>query len=180
MAWQLDTAHSELAFAVKHMMVSTVRGRFRTFSAEIDLNERQAGDSRVDVTIDLASVDTGNEMRDNHLRGADFFDVAQYPTATFVSKRVEERGAGEYHVIGDLSLHGVTRETPLTVTVEGPHRDMQNQRRLGFTITGAISRKDFALNYNPALETGGWVVGDTVKLQIEVEALEPATVATTA
>ncbi|HKV84020.1 MAG TPA: YceI family protein [Ktedonobacterales bacterium] len=180
MAWQLDTAHSELAFAVKHMMVSTVRGRFRTFGAEIDLNEKRAGDSRVDVTIDLASVDTGNEMRDNHLRSADFFDVAKYPTATFVSKRVEERGEGEYHVIGDLSLHGVTRETPLTVTAEGPHRDMQSQRRLGFTITGTINRKDFDLNYNAALEAGGWVVGDTVKLQIEVEALEPATVATTA
>lgn len=180
MAWQFDGAHSEVGFAVKHMMVSTVRGRFRAFSGEIALDEQQPSASRVNVTIDLNSVDTGNEMRDNHLRGADFFDVAQYPVATFVSTRIEDRGAGEYRVLGNLTLHGVTREIPLNLEVEGPHRDMSGQRRLGLTLTGSLNRKEFGLNYNAALEAGGWVVGDAVKLQIETEIFEPAEVATLA
>ena len=180
MTWNFDTMHSEIGFSVKHMMVSTVRGRFRAFAGQINLDEQQPSNSRVDVTIDVASIDTGAEMRDNHLRSPDFFDVAQYPTAKFVSKSVEERGEGEYRVIGDLTMHGVTRELPLTLTVEGPHRDMQGQRRLGLEITGSLNRKDFGLNYNAALEAGGWVVGDTVKLQIETEIFEPATVTTPA
>lgn len=176
MAWQFDTAHSEVGFAVKHMMVSTVRGRFRAFSGVIALDEAQPSNSRVEVTIDTASVNTGNDMRDNHLRSPDFFDTAQYPTATFVSKRIEEKGAGEYKVYGDLTLRGVTREVPLNLTVEGPHRDMQGQRRLGIELTGSLSRKEFDLTYNPAIETGGVVVGDAVKLQIETEIFEPAQV----
>lgn len=180
MAWEFDTVHSEVGFAVKHMMVSTVRGRFRTFSGQIALDETRPSNSRVEVTIDTASVDTGNEMRDNHLRSAEFFDAANYPAATFVSKRIEDKGEGEYRVIGDLTLRGVTREIPLTLSVEGPHRDMQGQRRLGIALTGSLSRKDFGLNYNPALETGGFVVGDVVKLQIETEIFEPAQVASLA
>ena len=176
MAWEFDTVHSEVGFAVKHMMVSTVRGRFRAFSGQIALDEARPSNSRVEVTIDTASVDTGNEMRDNHLRSPEFFDVANYPAATFVSTRVEEKGEGEYRVIGNLTLRGVTREIPLTLSVEGPHRDSRGQRRLGLTLTGALSRKEFGLSYNPTLETGGFVVGDAVQLPIAVEIFEPAAV----
>lgn len=175
MAWQVDPAHSELAFAVKHMMVSTVRGRFRQFTTDIILDEQNPIASHVDVTIDMASIDTGNEGRDAHLRSADFFDAAQYPTATFTSTNVTAVGGGEYRVTGTLTLHGVTRELTLQVAAEGPHPDVQGIRRFGFEITGSINRKDFDLGWNAALEAGGWAVSDTVKLQIEAEAFEPAT-----
>jgi len=176
MAWQFDPTHSELAFSVKHMMVSTVRGRFRAFTADIALDERQPDASRVDVTIDMTSIDTGAEGRDAHLRSADFFDTTQYPTATFTSTNVEPVEEGEYRVTGDLALHGVTRPVTLRVVAEGPHPDIRGIRRFGFEITGSLDRKEFGLGWNAALEAGGWAVSDTVKLQIEVEAFEPVAV----
>ena len=179
MAWQFDPAHSELAFSVKHMMVSTVRGRFRTFTADLALDEQQPTDSHVNVTIDMTSIDTGADGRDAHLRSPDFFDTAQYPTATFTSSSVERVEHGEYRVTGHLTLHGVTRPVTLRVAAEGPHPDIRGIRRFGFEITGAIDRKDFGLGWNAALEAGGWAVSDTVKLQIEVEVLEPAAVTAT-
>ncbi|HEV7126025.1 MAG TPA: YceI family protein [Ktedonobacterales bacterium] len=175
MAWQLDKAHTEVGFAVKHMMVSTVRGRFKQFDGTIELDEGRPETSRVDVTIDLASIETGDEKRDGHLRSADFFDVARYPKATFTSTRIEPLGEDHARVFGNLTIHGVTREIPLDVTLEGQGRDMQGQRRAGFSLTGSFNRKDFGLGWNVALETGGWVVSETVKLTIDAEVLEPAT-----
>jgi len=176
MAWQLDTVHSQIEFAVKHMMVSTVRGRFKKFSGTVALDEQLPEQSRVDVTVDVASVDTGEERRDGHLRSPDFFDVDRYPTLAFKSTNVEQLGEDHYRVTGDLTIRDVTREVPLDVTLEGRHRDMQGQRRAGFALTGSINRKDFGLNWNVALEAGGWLVADTIKLLVDAEVFEPATV----
>src|SRR5262249_6301428 len=147
MAWQLDTVHSQVEFAVKHMMVATVRGRFKKFSGTVALDEQQPEQSHVEVTLDAASVDTGEDRRDGHLRSPDFFDVESYPTLTFKSTRVEHLGGDHYRVTGDLTIRDVTREVPLDVALEGEHRDMQGQRRAGFAITGSINRKDFGLNW---------------------------------
>jgi polyisoprenoid-binding protein YceI len=182
MAWEFDTAHSQVEFAVKHMMISTVRGHFKAFSGELDLNEQNPTASSVNVTIETASIDTGNDGRDGHLRSPDFFDVEHYPTATFKSARVEALGGERYRVYGDLTIHGVTRELPLELSVEGPVKDMQGNRRVAFSLTGELSRKDFGLNWNVALESGGWLVSDKVTLGIEAQVTEkvPATAEATA
>jgi polyisoprenoid-binding protein YceI len=177
MAWELDSAHTQVEFTVKHMMVTTVRGRFTTFGGVLDLDEQHPNASSVNITIQAASVDTGQEGRDTHLRSADFFDVVQYPTITFVSKRFESLGGERYRVTGDLTIHGVTREVPLEVDVEGPIKDMQGKRRAAFSIRGEISRKEFGLNWNVALESGGWLVSDKVALVVEAEAVENVPVA---
>jgi polyisoprenoid-binding protein YceI len=177
MAWEFDTAHTTISFSAKHMMVTTVRGRFNKFSGVADLNEPNPANSHVEVTIDAASVDTNEPRRDGHLKSPDFFDVAQYPTITYKSTRVEHLGADKYRVIGNLTIKDVTYEVPLDVTYEGETRDMQGQRRAGFTITTSINRKDFGLNWNVALEAGGWLVGDQIKIEIETEVFEPAQVA---
>jgi polyisoprenoid-binding protein YceI len=178
MAWELDSAHSQVEFAAKHMMISTVRGHFKTFSGHLDLNEQQPTASSVDVTLDVASLDTGNDGRDGHLRSPDFFDTEHFPTATFKSTRVEALGGQRYRVYGDLTIRGVTRELPLELSVEGPVKDMQGNRRAAFSLTGELSRKDFGLNWNVALESGGWLVGDKVTLAIDAQVIEkvPATV----
>lgn len=177
MAWEIDLAHSEVGFSAKHMMITTVRGHFKAFSGELDLNEQNPTASSVNVTIDTTSIDTGNEGRDGHLRSPDFFDVEHFPTATFSSTRVEALGGERYRVYGNLTIHGVTRELPLDLSVEGPVKDMQGNRRVAFSLTGALSRKDFGLNWNVALESGGWLVSDKVALDIEAQVIEkvPAT-----
>jgi polyisoprenoid-binding protein YceI len=177
MPWQLDTAHTHVGFAVKHMMVSTVRGQFKKFSGTVELDEQHPERSRVEVTIDPASIDTGDERRDGHLRTADFFEVEQYPEIRFVSTKVERSGEDEYRVAGDLSMHGITRPVTLEVALEGQSRDMQGQRRAGFALRGAVNRKDYDLTWNVALEQGGVLVGDKVQLLIDAEVFEPATVA---
>lgn len=177
MAWQLDTVHTQIAFAVKHMMVSTVRGQFKSFSGTLELDEQHPERSRVEVTIDPTSIDTGDERRNGHLRAADFFEVEKYPEIRFASTHVERLGEDEYRVTGDLSLHGITRPVTLEVTLEGQTRDMQGQRRAGFSLRGAINRKDYGLTWNVALEQGGVLVGDKVQLVIDAEVFEPAQVA---
>ncbi len=172
MAWDFDPAHTTIGFSAKHMMVTTVRGKFTKFSGELDLNEQHPEQSSVNVTVEAASIDTGQEQRDGHLRSPDFLDVANHPTITFKSTRVEKKGEDRYHVFGDLTIRGVSREVPLDVTLEGHGKNPYGKHVAGFTITGAISRKDFGLNWNVALETGGWLVGDQVKLDIEVEVAE--------
>jgi polyisoprenoid-binding protein YceI len=172
MAWELDTAHTQIEFSVKHMMVATVRGRFNDFSGELNLDEANPAASSVKITIQTASIDTGNDGRDGHLRSPDFFDVAQYPTVTFVSKRVEALGEARYRITGDLTIHGVTNELPLELDVEGPVKDLQGKRRAAFSLHGDLSRKDFGLNWNVALESGGWLVSDKVALNVEAQAVE--------
>jgi len=176
MAWQIDTKHSQIEFAVRHMMLSTVRGRFKQFSGDITIDEQHPENSSLTATIDVASIDTGDEGRDAHVRNADFFDVAQYPTATYTSTRIEKSGDDTYTVYGDLTLRGVTREVPLELTLEGVTKDMQGQRRAGFTARTSFNRKDFGLTWNVGLETGGVLVSDKVTITIEAQVVEPATV----
>lgn len=177
MTWQLDTAHTHIGFAVKHMMVSTVRGQFTTFTGTLALDEQHPERSHVEVSIDPTSITTGEPRRDGHLRSADFFEVEKYPAITFNSTKVERSGDDEYQVTGDLAIRGETRPITLAVTLDGQTKDMQGQRRAGFTLSGAISRKDYGLNWNVALEQGGVLVGDKVQLVIEAEVFEPAQVA---
>lgn len=173
MAWDIDTAHTTIEFTAKHMMVTNVKGRFNKFSGDAHLDEQNPANSKVDVTIDLASLTTGNEGRDNHLRSADFFDVEHYPTATFHSSKVEQRGEDRLRVIGDLTIRGVTKPVTLDVTVEGKFKDMQGKDRYGFTATTSFSRKEFGLEWNVALESGGWLVSDKITIAIDAQVIAP-------
>ncbi len=172
MAWIIDSAHSSVGFAVKHLMVSTVRGQFKDFRAELDLDTDDLTRSQVRAEIDAASLDTREEKRDEHLRSADFFDVSQHPTLIFQSRRIERAGEA-YRVVGDLTIRGTTREVVLDLDYAGLQQSPWGDTRTGFSLHGSINRKDFGLNWNLALETGGVLVGDKVMLQIEVEAILP-------
>lgn len=167
--WTVDSAHAEIGFAVRHLMIATVRGRFGAVSGTVTVDEQNPHNSKVDVTVDVSSIDTRQEMRDNHLRSPDFFDVEKYPSMHFVSKKIEGDVSGEFRVIGDLTIRGVTREVALTATLEGRTQDPWGNERAGFSASGKINRHDFGLNWNQALETGGVMVGDEVKLTIDVE-----------
>jgi polyisoprenoid-binding protein YceI len=172
MAWEFDYAHSSVEFAAKHMMVTTVRGRFNTFTVVADVNEQEPEKSEFDVTIDAGSITTNSEQRDGHLKSADFLDVANAPTITYKSKKVEKKGDDHYSVLGDLTIRGVTREVPLDVRFEGEGKTPYGTRIAAFSAKTSISRKDFGLNWNVALETGGWLVGDKVDIAIEAEVVE--------
>lgn len=177
MAYSIDTSHTLIEFSVKHMMVSTAKGRFTKFEGSVEIDETAPANSKVSVTIDTASVTTGDEKRDGHLRSADFFDAEKYPTITFTSTKVETLGDESYRVTGDLTLHGVTRPITFDFTREGVTKNMQGKQLQGFSASFAISRKDFGLEWNVALESGGWLVSDQVKISLEVEAVEAASAA---
>ena len=172
MAWSLDTVHSHVSFSVKHMMISTVRGRFDAFAGSLELDEEHPETSSLEVTIDVASINTGDTGRDGHLKSADFFETDKYPTAAFKSTKVEKVGDDEYRIEGNLTLHGVSRAVVLKATLDGLTKDMQGRRRAGFTVTSAINRKDFDLNWNVALETGGVLVSDKVNIEIDAQIIE--------
>lgn len=167
--WTIDPVHSEVSFVVRHMMVSKVRGRFTAFSGEIVTAEEPTRSS-VTASIDLASVDTGNEQRDNHIRAADFLDVANHPTMTYRSTGIRPAGEG-YLVDGELTLRGVTRQVSLHVEGNGFGPDAYGGTRAGFSATAEINRKDFGVNWNAAIEGGGIVVSDKVQIQLEIEAV---------
>lgn len=169
--WKIDAAHSVAQFGVKHMMIATVRGRFGEVSGEIHLNEANFHESTADIVVNTSSVDTRESQRDAHLRSADFFDVEKFPTMTFHVTRVEGP-IEEFKLAGDLTIHGVTRPVTFDVTHEGRGRDPWGGERIGFAATGKIKRSDFGLNYNAVLETGGFLVGDEVKITFDVEALK--------
>lgn len=172
--WTIDPAHTEIGFAVRHLMLSTVRGRFGAVTGRVTVDENNPRDAKVDVTIDVTSIDTRQEMRDNHLRSPDFFDVAKHPTMHFVSKRIDGDVTSKFRVIGDLTIRGTTREVALDVTLEGRAIDPWGNDRVGFSATGKLNRADFGLIWNQALETGGVVVGDEVKLSIDAELVRQA------
>jgi polyisoprenoid-binding protein YceI len=167
--WTIDGTHAEVGFAVKHLMISTVRGRFGTVSGTVNVDETNPSKSKIDITIDVASIDTRQEQRDNHLRSADFFDVANHPTMHFSSKRIEGDLNGEFRVIGDLTIRGTTHEVAIDVTSEGRVRDPWGNDRAGFSAKGNISRAKYGLTWNQMLEAGGVAVGDDVRLSIDVE-----------
>ncbi|WP_376796662.1 YceI family protein [Thermogemmatispora sp.] len=180
MTWQIDPAHSRVAFAVRHMMVSTARGAFKVFSGEIEYDEQNPANSKITAQADAASIDTGQPDRDQHLRSADFFEVEKYPTITFVSTKIEPLGGNEYRVTGDLTMHGVTRPVTFTGEFNGPIVDAFGLRRAGILATATISRKDFGLTWNRAIESGGVIVDDKVKIEIELEITEKVPAASNA
>ena len=176
--WQIDPAHSAAHFSVRHLMISNVRGEFTKLSGSATIDMADPSKSKVDVTIDAASINTREPQRDEHLRSSDFFDVARFPSLTFRSTRVEAHGADEFKVTGELTLHGVTREVVLDV--EGPTpaiKDPWGNVRAGVTATAKINRKDFGLVWNAVTEAGCLVVGDEVKITIEAELLQQAAAA---
>jgi polyisoprenoid-binding protein YceI len=172
--FQIDTAHASAQFKVRHLMVSNVRGELGPVSGELALNPNDIARSRVDVSIDVRGIDTRNADRDTHLKGPDFFDVAQYPNVTFSSTRIEGRGGNEYSVTGDLTIHGVTRPVTLEVELTDAVADPWGNVKRGAAATGKINRKDFGLNWNAAMEAGGVVVGEQVDVTIELELVRKA------
>ncbi|HLJ66835.1 MAG TPA: YceI family protein [Chloroflexota bacterium] len=173
-AWKIDPAHSSVEFRVKHMMVTTVRGRFTGVNGDLYGDLDNPLDGKVDVQIDAASIDTRQEQRDAHLRSADFLDVENYPTITFKSTRVEVLGKDHLHVTGELSIHGVTREVTLDTHINGTGKTPFGTEIVGASATTSINRKDFGLTWNVALETGGWLVGETINIDLEIEAVKQA------
>jgi len=178
--WEIDPAHTSAQFAIRHLMVSTVRGDFRKVSGKVNLDDQDVTKSTVDATIDVASIDTGIAKRDDHLRSPDFFDVAKYPTMTFKSKKIQKGSDdGNYKITGDLTLRGVTKEVVLDF--EGnlkPVKSPQGKTLIGGMATTKINRKDFGLAWNAALETGGVAVGEDVTITIDIEMTQPNTTAT--
>ena len=166
--WTLDTAHTKLGFAVKHMGVSTVRGDFKDFEGRLEVDED--GSVRAYGVVRAASVDTNQEQRDEHLRSADFFDAENHPEITFESTGFERVDDDNWKVRGNLTIHGVTREIVLDAEHGGVDVGMQDEDRTGFEVTGQISRKDFGMKFNAALGSGNAVVADKVKLVLDIEA----------
>lgn len=169
MPWQIDTAHSHIGFAVRHMMVSTVRGQFHAYAGTVHIDEQDPTRSWAEGEIEIASIDTREPQRDAHLRSADFFDVGNHPKMSYKSRRIEALGGHEFRVYGDLTIRGVTREVPLDVTYSGTAKDPWGGTRSGFSATGTIDRKEFGLVWNALLETGGVAVANKVKLDLDVE-----------
>ncbi|HUP46068.1 MAG TPA: YceI family protein [Thermoanaerobaculia bacterium] len=173
--WNIDPAHSSVEFAVKHMMFTTVRGRFRKFTGTVEADEQNPGQSKVHVEIEAASIDTGVADRDVHLKSADFLDVENHPTITFRSKRVEGATAKEgdsFRLIGDLTIRGTTMEVTLDCEYEGRGKDPWGGERAGARATTKIDRREWGLRWNQALETGGILVANEVKIECEVQAVK--------
>ena len=165
----IDRSHSEVAFQVRHLL-SKIRGRFNDFSGLIEFDQEHPERSRVDVTIQATSIDTAEPDRDKHLRSADFFDVEKYPALAFVSTSVTPRGGNTYDVAGNLTIHGVTRQVVLPASFLGAATDPWGNARSGFEAELTLNRKDFGLTWNAALETGGFLVGDEVKVTLSIQA----------
>jgi len=171
--WELDSAHSGIEFSVRHMMVSTVKGRFEKIKGTVDLDDKDVSKSTVEVTIDLSSVNTNEPKRDGHLKSPDFFDVAKFPAATFKSTKVQKAGKGKLKVTGDLNLHGVTK--PIVLEIEGPTDSFKTP--FGTTVRGVhgsakLDRKDFEIGWNKVLDNGGVLVGNEVSLELNAELQE--------
>jgi len=167
--WAFDAVHSSVNFTVRHMVVSKVRGRFTKWDGTLAMDEKDPAGGSVEVSIDAASVNTGVDQRDAHLRSGDFFDVERFPTITFKSRKVEKAGEGALKITGDLTMHGVTRPVVLDAEYAGSAKDPWGGVRAGFSARAVLDRKDFGLTYNQLLETGGVLVGETVEIGIEVE-----------
>jgi polyisoprenoid-binding protein YceI len=177
MFWTLDNLHTHVGFAVKHMMVTTVRGQFKQYSGTLDLDPDDFTKSKFEGEIDVASVDTGNSQRDDHLRTNDFFDAPNHPKITFKSTRIEKKGGDEYVVHGDLTMRGVTKPIALDVEFHGVGKNMHGKTVAGLGATGTINRKDFGVNFNALLEGGGVALGEKVKIEIDTEVLASEAVA---
>jgi polyisoprenoid-binding protein YceI len=169
--WVLDAVHSTVGFTVRHMMVSKVRGRFTDFTADI-VTAADPLQSTVSATVQMASIDTGDEGRDGHLRTNDFFDIENHPTMTFRSTGITGSGS-DFELTGDLTLRGVTKSVTFDLEFGGVSTDPWGNTRAGFTVTGSINRKDFDMSWNSVLETGGIAVGEKVQIELDIEATLP-------
>ena len=167
--WKADPVHSEIAFSVRHLVISKARGRFTSYDVTIVTGEDLLGSS-VTATIDLASIDTGHEMRDNHLRSAEYLEIDKYPTMSYRSTGIRQTGDG-WAIDGELTLHGVTRPVPLAVEVSGFSPDPWGGQRAGFSATAEINRSDFGIDISTPMEAGGVVVGDKVSISLEIQAV---------
>ncbi len=172
--WNIDAAHSGINFSIRHMVISKVRGRFGAFSGTVELDEGDLSRSRIEAQIEATSIDTGTAQRDGHLKSADFFDAEKYPHLSFKSTRIEAEGKDRYRVTGELTIKDVTREIVLEAETTGKGTDPWGNERLGFAAHTSLDRKDFGLTWNQALETGGFLVGDRVDIELDVQAVKVA------
>ncbi|WP_059173665.1 YceI family protein [Bacillus sp. FJAT-27445] len=168
--WAIDPAHSGIDFSVRHMMIANVKGSFQAFDATVAADPNDLTNADITFSIDAASIDTRNGDRDNHLRSADFFDVENNPKITFTSTQISKTDEGEYDVTGDLTIREVTRPETFKVVYEGSGKDPWGNEKVGFSGTGSINRADYGLTWNAALETGGVLVGDKIKISFEIQA----------
>lgn len=168
--WNLDAAHSSVDFSVRHMMIAKVKGSFHTFEANIEADPEDLTTASIEFSVDLSSIDTRNNDRDAHLRSADFFDVDNHPNMTFKSTSITKTDGNEYAVTGDLTIRGVTNQETFTVVYEGGGKDPWGNEKAGFSVEGTIKRTNYGLVWNAALETGGVLVGEDVKVSLEIEA----------
>ena len=167
--WKIDPIHSEIKFKVKHLVISTVTGLFRKFDAAIETNTDDFSDAKITFEADINSIDTRNEMRDTHLKSADFFDAENFPKMIFVSKSIAKKSEGEFEVTGDMTIRGVTKEIKLDVDYNGKALGMDGSELAGFDIKGKLKRLEFGLHWNALTEAGGLAVSDDVKIEISAE-----------
>ncbi len=170
--WIIDTAHSEVTFKVKHLVISTVSGKFTSFEGQMESEKEDFTDAKIVFSAKIDSIQTGNEQRDGHLKSADFFDAQNHPELSFNSTKVELVEGSDYKVTGNMTIRGTTHPVSLKVEFGGTQKDFQGQTIAGFEITGKINRKDFGLSWNGVTEAGGIVVSDEVKLAINVELIK--------
>jgi len=172
--YKIDPAHSEINFKIKHLMITNVTGSFTKFEGSIESSKDDFTDAQIHFEADTDSITTNNEQRDAHLRSAEFFDAPQFPKVTFDSTSVEKKGGDDYTVHGNLTMHGVTKPVTLNAEFLGENKDPWGQTKVGFEITGKLMRKDFGLTWNAALEGGGVLVSDEVKLHMNVQLVKQA------
>ncbi|OLS39906.1 YceI family protein [Bacillus sp. MRMR6] len=168
--WALDPSHSSVDFSVRHMMIANVKGTFHNFTATIEADPTDLTSANIEFSVETASVDTRNKDRDAHLVSADFFDAETHPNMTFRTTNIEKTEEGEYKATGDLSLRGVTKQETFVVTFEGQGKDPWGNEKVGFSAEGTLNRSDYGLVWNAALETGGVLVGDKVKINLQIQA----------
>jgi polyisoprenoid-binding protein YceI len=167
--WVIDPSHSEIEFKVRHLMITNVTGSFTSFSSEVETDADDFTTARISFTAPIASISTGNEQRDGHLKTADFFELEKYPDLKFTANGLKKKGEGEYELEGDLTIKDVTKRIKLNVEAGGVAKDPWGQTKAGFSVTGKINRKDFGLNWSAVTEAGGVVVSDEVRIQAEVQ-----------
>ena len=171
-SWNFDASHSSIRFAVDHMVISEVEGKFTSFEGTVESSNEDFSDAKINFKIDVNSVDTDNEKRDGHLKNEDFFDVEKHPEMTFVSTSLEKVKEGKYNLTGNLTLHGVTKEITLKMSYGGTVKDPWGNTRAGLKVTGSLNRTDFGLKYNSTLEAGGLMLGEEVELSCKMELIK--------
>ncbi len=170
--WKIDTAHSEIGFKVRHLMVTTVRGTFNKFEGSVETVDDDLTKAKINFSADVNSINTNNDMRDGHLKSPDFFDATKFPTLSFKSSSISKKADNDFLVTGDLAMHGVTKPVTFDAVFNGQSINMHKNKVMGFEISGALSRKDFGLTWNAPVETGGVTVSDEVKMDMSVECEE--------